>query len=142
MHIFLRKSRYDDTFILSRIRNSKLTVRCSRFNKCSNSTVFKYFNDQCPNYIWMKLQKELRKILFKLEEVFLKLFIFSYANTKIITYLLIETIFWKICMLSNFCLLYNEKVLLTTNQVLSIVSRLSVKNNSDKVHFEQISIHH
>ena len=42
----------------------------------------------------------------------------------------------------NFCLLYNEKVLLTTNQVLSIVSRLSVKNNSDKVHFEQISIHH
>ena len=39
-----------------------------RFNQCINSIVFKYVNNQCPNYV--NFSKHFQKITFKLEEVF------------------------------------------------------------------------
>ena len=39
-----------------------------RFNQCINSIVFKYVNNQCPKYL-NEVSKQLREIIFKLEEV-------------------------------------------------------------------------
>ena len=39
-----------------------------RFNLCINSIVFKYVNNQCPNYL-NEVFQQLREIIFKLEEV-------------------------------------------------------------------------
>ena len=43
-----------------------VTERC---NQCINSIVFEYINNPCPNYLNDVFRKQLRKLIFKLEEV-------------------------------------------------------------------------
>ena len=51
MHAFLPTAREDDTYISQRIWNSELITHDWKIQSCINLIIFKYVNDQCPNYL-------------------------------------------------------------------------------------------